>query len=233
MYFVNWERDIEKIKIGQKVFVIKKNKRFKTIREFILIFIFTVISLISCHPSSPPPIGKKKIENEGFKNREKLELIGIKTPRLISISSQEIIEEYIEYGNLYEYLVKHDDIAIASKAGIMTGILHNSGYTFIDNKSQNFLVSKDKDLIRIDLGLMQSNISLFAKSMDIGTFLGSVLDLESKKYHEVEREYLNGYIKTTGSVIPYLSVILRNVLSLGFVNNHNKMMKNMTKKYNS
>ncbi|MDR4510192.1 MAG: hypothetical protein MRJ93_00625 [Nitrososphaeraceae archaeon] len=229
MYFVNWEREIKKIKIKGKDFVVKKNKRFKTIREFILVFIFMMISIVSAHPCSPPQIGNKIIENESYQNREKLNTIGIKTPKLLSISNSEIVEEYLPYGNLYEYFLTNTDVKLARRAGIITGILHKEGFTFIDNKSQNYLI-KDNDLIRIDIGLMHKNISLFARSMDIGSFLASILDLESTKYHQIEEEFLKGYMKTTGTITPYLSVILRNVLALGFVSNYQKMVKNMVKK---
>jgi tRNA A-37 threonylcarbamoyl transferase component Bud32 len=233
LYFVNWEREIKKIRIKGKDLVIKKNKRFKSVRQFVLIFIFTIISILSANPCSPPPIGKKIIENENFQSRAKLYAIGIKTPKLIFISDTQIIEEYIAYGNLYEHFFINNDMKIARKAGVITGTLHNAGYTFIDNKSQNFLVIKDNDLVRIDIGLMYQNTSQFTKSMDIGTFLASILDLESIKYHEIEKEFLRGYIQTTNNVIPYLSVILRNVLALGFVANYKKMVKNMIKKYNN
>lgn len=229
MYFVNWEREIKKIKIKGKDFVVKKNKPFKIIREFILVFIFMMISIVSAHPCTPPQIGNKIIENESSQNRAKLNVLGIKTPKLFSISDSEIIEEYLPYGNLYEYFFSNPDMMLARKAGIITGILHKAGFTFIDNKSQNYLI-KDNDLIRIDIGLIHKNISLFAKSMDIGSFLASILDLESTKYHQIEHEFLIGYMKTTGTNIPYLSVILRNVLALGFVSNYQKMVKNMIKK---
>lgn len=230
MYFVNWEREIKKIRIEGKDFVLKKNKRFKTLREFILIFIFLIISIVSAHPCSPPQIGKKIIENENFQNREKLNAIGIKTPRLITISDSQIIEEYIAYGNLYEYFFTDNNIELARKAGEITGILHNEGFTFIDNKSQNYLI-KENDLVRIDIGLIHPNISLFAKSMDIGSFLASIMDLDPIKYHEIENEFLKGYLETTKGTNPYLSVILRNVLALGLVSDYEKMVKNMIRKY--
>jgi tRNA A-37 threonylcarbamoyl transferase component Bud32 len=101
---------------------------------------------------------------------------------------------------------------------------------FIDNKCQNFLVTKERELIRIDLGFIQKSDSIFSQSMDIGSFLASIIDLDPTLYRIVEKEFLIGYIGTTNKKIPYLSIILRNILALGFVYSHGNMIKNMLNK---
>ncbi len=230
MYFINWERKITKNLLGSNKVVLKETKSFTNFRQFILIFCFTLISIFSGNPSCPPRIGQRIIENEGFKSRNKLKLIGINTPKLFSISYDKIIEEYIEGGNLYSYFPteKADDLAF--QAGKITGILHKNGFVFIDNKCQNFLVNKDREVIRIDLGFIQKSESLFAQSMDVGSFLASILDLEPQIYRKVSQEFLLGYLKMTNNKLPYLSIILRNILALFFVYSHENMIKNMLNK---
>lgn len=227
MYFFNWERKITKVLLGSNNVGRKKTKPFTNLRQFILIFGFTLISILSGNPSSPPRIGGTIIENESFESRNKLKLIGINTPKLFSISYDEIVEEYIEGGNLYSYFPTKKANDLAFQAGKITGILHKNGLVFIDNKCQNFLVDKNREVVRIDIGFIQKSKSLFSQSMDVGSFLASILDLEPLIYREVAKEFVLGYLNMTNNKIPYLSIILRNILALGFVYRHNNMIKNM------
>jgi len=231
LYFINWERKITKTKFGNNKVVVKRNKSFTAFRQFILIFCFTLISICSCNPAYPPEIGKKIMENEGFNSRNKLRLIGINAPKLFSITENEIVEEYIEGGNLYSCFNSDGPNKLAFEVGEITGKMHRSGMVFIDNKSQNFLVTKERDLIRIDLGFIQKSDSIFSQSMDIGSFLASIIDLDPALYRIVEKEFLLGYTRTTNKKIPYLSIILRNILALGFVYSHENMIKNMLNKH--
>ena len=233
MYFINWERKITKTKFGNNIVVVKKNKSFTGLRQFILIFFFILISIFSGNPTNPPEIGKRILENESFKSRNKLKLIGINCPKLFFITNKEIIEEYIDGGNLYFFFTTKKVNDLAFEAGKITGKFHQKGLVFIDNKCQNFLVTKERKLIRIDLGFIQKSKSVFAQSMDIGSFLASILDLEPPIYKILEKEFLIGYASMTNNnnKIPYLSIILRNILALGFVYSYKNMIKNMLNKH--
>jgi tRNA A-37 threonylcarbamoyl transferase component Bud32 len=166
--------------------------------------------------------------NEGEDNRKKLNLLGIPTPHLYHISKNEIIEEYIEDGNLYKFLKNDGDIDIVYKAGVITGKLHNAGLCFIDNKAQNYLV-KSSDLLRTDIGFIQKQNSVFAKSLDIGLFLSSLIDLDAAKYKLIEKSFLDGFKSETGNEIPYLSIIIRNITSLCISLNHHNLIMNLSK----
>jgi tRNA A-37 threonylcarbamoyl transferase component Bud32 len=110
----------------------------------------------------------------------------------------------------------------------MTGILHNDGKVFLDNKSQNYLVGQNyESLYRTDLAFIQRKSSVFSRSMDIGTFLASTIDLDKSSYSEIENAFFQGYFSVTRQGFPYLSIILRNLLALGFAFNHKSMLKNM------
>jgi hypothetical protein len=63
--------------------------------------------------------------------------------------------------------------------------------------------------------------------MDIGTFLASTIDLNKSSYSEIENAFFQGYFSVTRQGFPYLSLILRNLLALGFAFNHKSMLKNM------
>jgi Kae1-associated kinase Bud32 len=229
LYFINWERKITRNIFESNKVVVKKTKSFTNLRHFILIFCFTLLSIFSGNPSCPPEIGQRIVENESFEFRKKLKLMGINTPKLFSISYDEIIEEYIKGGNLYFYFHTENTNDLAFQAGKITGLLHKNGFVFIDNKCQNFLVDKNK-VIRIDLGFIQKSESIFAQSMDVGSFLASILDLKPQVYRKVAKEFLSGYLQITHNQIPYLSIILRNILALGFVYSHDNMIKNMLNK---
>jgi tRNA A-37 threonylcarbamoyl transferase component Bud32 len=199
---------------GKKV-VVKRNKLSKNLHDNLLVFSYSILSILLAHPSAPPELGSKMMLNEGFEMRQKLQLIGIPTPSLISITSTLLIEDFIPGGNLYQALSNGGYTSLAFSAGIITGRLHKSGFTFIDNKSQNYLVTFSRKVLRTDLAFIQKKDSIFARSMDIGSFLGSLLGLDSKKYKEIENAFYAGYYSEVKTRIPYLSIILRNMLGFG------------------
>jgi tRNA A-37 threonylcarbamoyl transferase component Bud32 len=228
LYFVNWQRDIYIEEIdGQKV-VVKRNKSTKDFHEHLLILAYTLISILLAHPSSPPLVGKMMLKNEGYETRRSLGQLGIPTPRLISISDKTLVEEYVEGGNLYRALSDGGDKLLAFQAGTLTGKLHKAGYVFIDNKSQNYLVTSDNLIVRTDLGFMQRKDSTFSRSMDIGSFLASIIDFERFHYDIIEKAFFDGY-RSEMKKLPYLAIILRNMLSLGFTSNQSMMFRNIAR----
>ena len=190
MYFVNWQRDISIEEIDGHKVVVKRNKSTKDFHEYLLILAYTLVSIFLAHPSPPPVVGKMILKNEGYDSRRSLGQLGIPTPHLISISENTIIEEYVEGGSLYRALCGRGNNLLAFQAGRLTGKLHKAGYVFIDNKSQNYLVAPDNLIVRTDLGLMQKKDSTFSRSMDIGSFLASIIDFERFHYNMVEKAFL-------------------------------------------
>ena len=207
---------------GQKV-VVKRNKPTKEFHEFLIIYTYSLISVLLANPSAPPTLSEIA-KNEGREMRERLSKIGISTPALISISDDSLVEEYVEGGDLYRALVLGGAASLAFEAGRLTGRLHKAGYAFVDNKAQNYLVRGDS-VIRTDLGFLQKSSSQYAKSMDIGSFLASVMDLG--RYAEIERAFYEGYLSESGSKFNCLSLIVRNVLSAGFSSDSKVMLRNM------
>jgi len=215
LYFVNWQREISVTEMNGKKVVVKRNKISKNLHDYLLVISYSILSILLAHPSAPPELGGKMTLNEGFEMRQKLQLIGIPTPSLISISKTLLVEDFIAGGNLYQALSNGKNSSLAFSAGIITGRLHRSGYSFVDNKSQNYLVTFSSKVLRTDLAFIQKKNSIFARSMDIGSFLGSLLGLDSKEYKAIEDAFYAGYFSEVKSRIPYLSIILRNIL--GFV----------------
>jgi len=210
----------------------KRNKSTKNFHEYLLAATYSIISLVMAHPSAPPPAGRMTLRNEGHYMRNKLKALGIPTPCLISISEDTIIEEYVEGGNLYEALANEEDkkiYCLAFQAGTLTGKLHNAGYVFADNKSQNYLVNFDKSLLRTDLGFIHKTNSIFAQSMDVASFLASVIDFKQYQYEMIEKGFRDGYVSEVRRNFPYLYIVLRNLLSFGFASNQSTMIQNMTK----
>ena len=219
---MNWQRKISvEERSGQKV-VVKQNKSAKEFHEFLIIYAYSLISVLLAHPSAPPLISET-MKNEGPQMRRLLQNLGIPTPELISISHDNLVEEYIEGGNLYLALAA-GQITLALEAGRLTGRLHKAGYAFVDNKAQNYLVRKDS-IIRTDLGFIQKTKSKYARSMDTGSFLASIMDLDS--YPEIQAAFYEGYVTEFESRFSYLSIIIRNVLSVGFSSNSKATFRNM------
>jgi tRNA A-37 threonylcarbamoyl transferase component Bud32 len=227
LYFVNWQRDISIEELDGRKVVVKRNKSTKDFHEYLLISMYTLISLLLAHPSPPPLTGKVTINNEGYSMRRNLRQLGIPTPLLISITDTALVEEYVEGGDLYRAFSDGKDTSLAFQAGALTGKLHKAGYVFTDNKSQNYLVASDNSVVRTDLGFMQKKDSIFSRSMDIGSFLASVIDFERFQYRAIEMAFFNGYKSEMKQGFPYLSIILRNILSLGFASDQSTMFRNM------
>jgi tRNA A-37 threonylcarbamoyl transferase component Bud32 len=221
LYFVNWQRVISVAEINGKKVVVKRNKLSKNLHDYLLVISYSILSILLAHPSKPPELGKIMTQNEGFEMREKLRLMGIPTPSLMSISNTSLIEDYIGGGNLHQVLSKGRNSTLAFNAGIITGRLHKSGYSFIDNKCQNYLVTFSRKVLRTDLAFIQKKNSIFARSMDIGSFLGSLLGIDCKKYKEIEDAFYAGYYSEVKTTMPYLSIILRNMLGFGLSLNSN------------
>ena len=207
---------------GQKV-VVKRNKPTKEFHEFLLIYMYSLISMLLVKPSAPPTL-REIMKNEGHDMRKNLEKIGVSTPELISISDIDLVEEYIEGGDLYISLASGQPARLAFGAGCLTGRMHRAGYAFVDNKAQNYLV-RDDSVVRTDLGFIQKSNSHYARNMDIGSFLASTMDLGS--YREVEKAFYDGYVSEAGRKFSYLSIIIRNVLSLGFSSDIKMTLRNM------
>lgn len=207
---------------GRRV-VVKRNKATKDFHEFIITYTYSLISFLLAHPSSPTA-PSEIMANEGHLMRENLARLGVPTPELIAISDQYLIEEYVEGGDLYRAFVSSGSSELASGAGALTGKMHRAGYAFVDNKAQNYLV-KEKSVVRTDLGFTKSSCSEFAKSMDVGSFLASAMDLKS--YSEIENRFYKGYIAETGHGFSHLAIVIRNLLSLGFSSDSTIMFQNM------
>jgi hypothetical protein len=65
--------------------------------------------------------------------------------------------------------------------------------------------------------------------MDIASFLASVIDFGHSRYEKIEEGYYRGYRFEASRGFPYLSIILRNILSLGFASNTSTMLQNISK----
>jgi tRNA A-37 threonylcarbamoyl transferase component Bud32 len=229
LYFVNWQRKVSlEERNGQKV-IVKRNKRTKRFHEFLILYAYSLISILLFHPSAPIAFCEI-IRNEGYQMRKNLTMIGISTPVLLSISEKDLVEEYIEGGDVYRALASGGNAILAYEAGRITGKAHQAGYTFVDNKAQNYLV-RCESVIRTDLGFMKKTFSSFSRSMDVGSFLASVMDLDT--YPEISKAFYDGYKCEVEDNLFYLSIVIRNLLSAGFSSDSSTTLRNMLLDYRS
>jgi tRNA A-37 threonylcarbamoyl transferase component Bud32 len=224
---VNWQRHVRCGEYEGRKVAIKTNKKIKGFRDFILVFAYVLTSVIILHPSSPHPLGSLLVQNESIVMREMLRKLDILCPTLLFIGKKVIIEEFIEGGNLYSLFEKKGDPSLASNAAILTARLHNSNLVFLDNKAENYLINSQKQLVRTDLSLIMNNDSVFSRSMDIASFLASIMDLGSSEYREIHNTFISAYEKEACNSCPYLYIILRNILALGFSSNRHNTLMNM------
>ncbi len=223
LYFVNWQRQVTVEEQNGRLVVVKRNKPSKEFHEFVIAYTYSLISMLLAHPSRPSGLDEI-MRNEGSEMRSVLHTMGIPTPELISIDETTLVEEYKAGGDLYAALSKGGAAHLARLAGQLTAKLHGAGYAFIDNKAQNFLVDDDS-VVRTDLGFTQKNSSSYARSMDLGSFLASVMDLDS--YASIADSFYDGYREESGRRFTMLSIIIRNLLSIGFSSNSALTLRNM------
>jgi tRNA A-37 threonylcarbamoyl transferase component Bud32 len=226
---VNWQRHVRRGEYEGRKVVIKTNKKIKGFRDFILVFAYVLTSVLVLHPSSPHPLGAIMLQNESIGMREMLRKLEIRSPILLYISPKVLIEEFIEGGNLYTLLENEGDPSLAGNAGILTARLHNAKLVFLDNKAENYLINTQGQLVRTDLSFIMSDNSTFSRSMDIASFLASIMDLTVAQYRPIHDTFINAYEKETGDSCPYLYIVLRNILALGFSSNRSNTFMNLLK----
>lgn len=224
---MNWQRHVRCGEYEGRKVVIKTNKRIKGFRDFILVFAYVLTSVLMLHPSSPHPLGTILLHNESIAMRKKLRKIDILSPTLLYISKRVLIEEFVEGGNLYSLFEKKNDLSLASKAGLITARLHSAKLVFLDNKAENYLINAQRQLVRTDLSFIMRDDSVFSRSMDIASFLASIMDLGRFEYRILHNTFIKAYENETGGSCPYLYIILRNILALGFSANRANTFMNL------
>ena len=226
---MNWQRHVRRGEYEGRKVVIKTNKKIKGFRDFILVFAYTLTSVLVLHPSSPHPLGAMLLQNESIGMREMLRKLEILIPTLLYISPKVLIEEFIDGGNLYTLLENECGPMLAGNAGVLTARLHNAKLVFLDNKAENYLINTQGQLIRTDLSFIMRDDSVFSRSMDIASFLASIMDLRGSQYRLIHNTFISAYEKEMGDSCPYLYIILRNILALGFSSNKGNTLMNLLK----
>lgn len=224
---MNWQRHVRCAEYEGRKVVIKTNKKIKGFKDFILVFAYVLTSVIILHPSSPHPLGATLLQNESVVMRAMLKKLEILSPTLLYLNENVIIEEFIEGGNLYSLFEKKGDSSLAINAAILTARLHKAKLVFLDNKAENYLINSQEQLVRTDLSFIMNEDSVFSRSMDIASFLASIMDLGSSKYRAIHETFISAYENETGRSCPYLYIILRNILAIGFSSNRANTFMNL------
>lgn len=130
---------------------------------------------------------RERIFNE-ISGRKKLRRLNMNTSKVLgySIKKKYLIENFIKGENLFNN--KKMDEKIAFKIGEFTAHMHLSGFSFIDNRPQNYILSGRK-LFRIDLESFKTNPSNFDKSCDVISFM------KSFRSKHIGKAFLMGYEK--------------------------------------
>ncbi len=190
--------------IDGKQIIVKRNRISKFMKELILDSAFVFLSLIVGHPSMPFSINQDHIDQNECDGRNILQNLGIKTPKILKFEKGMYEEEYVNEGDLYYVFDEgslEDCAKLSSKAGTITAIMHRNGFVFMDNTAYNYLVQNNQ-IYRTDVGLFDSTDNTLARSLDIGTFLASVMDLQENKYQIVRKNFLEGYKNECDIPIP-------------------------------
>lgn len=228
--YKSWHRKVELYQIGKRKIVIKRKKKLQLLRTLSLWFSFYLVSFFSLSSSSLILSTHVMTQNEKRETRNELRRIEIYTPDLYAVNDNYLIEEFVEGTDLYKW--SHSSnlegaCKIVYKVGCLTGKLHKNNWSFIDNKAQNYLVTEHEKIYRIDTEFLQKKVDNFQKYMDIGTFLGSLLDLQRSRYECILQSFLEGYSKTTGKDVSLKAFLVRNMISLLLAPKYTNTIPNM------
>ncbi len=226
----SWHRKVELYQMGKRKVVVKKNKKLQLLRTLVLWFLFYLASAFSLSSSCIILYARVMMQDEERETRNELKKIGIYTPHLYAIKDNHLIEEFVEGTDLYEWSRssnRRSACRIVYNVGCLTGKLHKNNWAFIDNKAQNYLVTEHEKIYRIDTEFLQKKVDNFQKYMDIGTFLGSLLDLQRSRYECILQSFLEGYSKTTGKDVSLKAFLVRNMISLLLAPKYTNTIPNM------
>lgn len=184
MYRVRWERDVEVGWGGSGKVIFKKSKRLRQPRNLLLSMTCLGFSLLFFSPASPFSISARTLaENEGFEVRRTFSRFGVKTPPLIKLDRDLLVEGYVEGIDAYRWIQRSgvkEAGRLAEEIGRVTGRLHSTGYVFIDNKPQNYIVAED-GLYRVDTGYITRTNRDFPRLLDVATFTASLIPLSFQR----------------------------------------------------
>ncbi|MDI6798818.1 MAG: hypothetical protein QMD12_02360 [Candidatus Aenigmarchaeota archaeon] len=210
--FGGFTREVSVRKIGNNVVVVKIYPDLKPLfvdfskSTFSLLFLLPKISFLS---------KEERIQREII-GHEKLAEIGIPVPKILEFSTRDglLVEEYIDGTNLYQLIKKSEKTereSISYETGKITGFLHSKGYSFFDNRPQNYIF-KDSKIFRVDLETFEVAPSLFERCLDVISFTES---FSGKIRNHVYNSFISGY-ETYSKYHPnnFLESLARKCLSL-------------------
>lgn len=139
------------------------------------------------------PSVKKRIENE-LNGREVLRGLNVKTPEVYEYDDKKMIMEFIDGINLLDFYWKRDlneIYDISKRIGLKLRELHDSGYSYMDCRAENYIVS-DGEIYRVDLEFF-TKATEFRKISDIVTFDTSIIGLDKDRFMTVIKGFHEGY----------------------------------------
>lgn len=172
---------------GKRV-VFKKYQ--SSLRRLFIDFSRTCLSFLVLCPNMEFLKVPERIKNE-LKGRKRLDVIGLPTSKIKDWSFDKgyVVEEFINGKNVYQLFKKSKDVEeLSFRIGLYTGLVHSKGYSFVDNRPQNYILSGNS-IYRIDLELFKDNGNNFDRFCDVVSFVKSFPN------NGVGQAFLRGYKK--------------------------------------
>lgn len=128
---------------------------------------------------------------------EKLNLLKIPAPKLVSCDEDKIIMEYIDGKRLRDVLEKQNYVKICKLVGEQVAVLHNNGIIHGDLTTSNMILRKGK-IVFIDFGLSFYSEKVEDKAVDIHLLRQALESKHYKVWEKCFKAFLEGYSKANG-----------------------------------
>ncbi len=137
---------------------------------------------------------KQRTRREANILRKVLEL-GVKVPRVLKVTNDTIVMEYIDGKPLSEILEKENYLTIAEKLGKILGTLHKYKIMHGDLTTSNMIL-KDGEIFLIDFGLSKFTGRVEDYAVDILLLKRAVFSKHPKIAEEFFNTFLETYLQT-------------------------------------
>jgi tRNA A-37 threonylcarbamoyl transferase component Bud32 len=212
-------------KDGKKLVV----KKFDSIKPILLLSLYNLAHFFDSLGKSNLKDGfyfpsvKNRIENE-IKAREVLSKFGFKFPRIYWFDENSICMEKLNgeiLSNFYRNVRAKVIYKISKRIGERVRKIHDSGYSFLDCRSENYMV-KDGEIFNLDLEFF-TEATEFRKMCDVITYDTSILSLEPEKCESAIKGFHSGYKESLTSNEVFYIIIFSCLYPFSLKENLNEL----------
>lgn len=194
-------------------------------KSLLTLLAFVLYSLANLElPYLLPTIKYQRIRNE-IKANKILKTMGIKVQKILKSDKDSITFLFVEGKDMKNFLLSSSPALIkkiAFDCGMLIGKVHNKNFAFIDCKSSDFIVTKNRKIYSTDNELFCFDAKNYLQQLDLITLAATIPD---EVYVEFWKNFALGYKKATNKkskilrkdLLGFTFLIFNFLIKLGFL----------------